>query len=106
MEGDRIREEQNVVETMIRMYCRSLHQEEVPCRECEALLDYTRKRVAGCRFGPDKPFCSNCQVHCFRPEMRQRIRAVMRFSGPRMILVHPTMAIRHFVASARAVWSR
>jgi hypothetical protein len=27
--------------------------------------------------------------------MRERMRQVMRFAGPRMILFHPIMAIRH-----------
>ena len=31
------------------------------------------------------------------PEMRQRIRQVMAFSGPRMLLYHPGMAIWHLV---------
>ena len=31
--------------------------------------------------------------------MRQKIRAVMRFSGPRMIFYHPVMAIRHLSES-------
>jgi hypothetical protein len=29
--------------------------------------------------------------------MREKIRAVMRFSGPRMLLYHPITAIRHFL---------
>ena len=44
-----------------------------------------------------KTFCSNCKVHCYRPDMRERIRAVMRFSGPRMLLYHPITGIRHFL---------
>lgn len=27
------------------------------------------------------PACKNCTVHCYAPEMRQRIRQVMKFSG-------------------------
>ena len=26
-----------------------------------------------------KTFCSNCRVHCYRSEMREEIRKVMRF---------------------------
>ena len=43
----------------------------------------------------NKTFCSNCKVHCYSPEMREEIKKVMRFSGPRMIAYHPVMAIRH-----------
>ena len=33
--------------------------------------------------------------------MREKIRQVMRFSGPRMILKHPIMAMRHVISSKR-----
>ena len=36
-----------------------------------------------------KTFCSNCRVHCYCPDMREKIRMVMRFSGPRMLFYHP-----------------
>lgn len=48
-----------------------------------------------------KTFCSNCNVHCYKPEMREKIRAVKRFAGPRMILYHPSAAIRHMVESRK-----
>ncbi|MDR2525428.1 MAG: nitrous oxide-stimulated promoter family protein, partial [Oscillospiraceae bacterium] len=35
---------------------------------------------------------------CYRADMREKIRAVMRYAGPRMLLHHPVMAIRHFIA--------
>ena len=31
--------------------------------------------------------------------MRDQIRTVMRYSGPRMMTVHPVMAIRHLIES-------
>ena len=43
----------------------------------------------------EKENCSNCKVHCYKPEMREKIRAVMRFSGPRMIFRHPVTAVHH-----------
>jgi hypothetical protein len=33
--------------------------------------------------------------------MRERIREVMRYSGPRMLLSHPLMAIRHLIDGLR-----
>lgn len=44
-----------------------------------------------------KTFCSNCKVHCYKPEMREKIRQVMRFAGPWMLLYHPGAAIRHML---------
>ena len=58
-------------------------------------------RIEKCPFMETKTFCSNCRVHCYRAEMREKIREVMRFSGPRMIFYHPVMAVRHVVSSIR-----
>ena len=33
--------------------------------------------------------------------MREQIRTVMRYSGPRMIFVEPKMAIRHLITSKK-----
>ncbi|MCL4190388.1 MAG: nitrous oxide-stimulated promoter family protein, partial [Thermoguttaceae bacterium] len=38
--------------------------------------------------------------------MRERIRAVMRFSGPRMMLRHPLLALRHQIDSIRSSTER
>lgn len=48
-----------------------------------------------------KTFCSNCRVHCYKPEMREKIREVMRFSGPRMIFYHPVPAVYHVICTVR-----
>ena len=48
-----------------------------------------------------KKFCSCCKVHCYKSGMREKIREVMRFSGPRLIFYHPIMAVRHIVESVK-----
>ena len=94
--------EKETVSLMIRLYCRKKHgQGKALCPSCAELEAYAKKRSDLCPFMETKTFCSNCSVHCYRPEMRERIRAVMRFSGPRMILVHPVMAMRHLIESRR-----
>lgn len=40
-----------------------------------------------------KTKCHKCSVHCYMPEMRERIKEVMRYSGPRMLLHHPVEAM-------------
>lgn len=45
----------------------------------------------------EKKNCNQCPNHCYAPDKREEIRAVMRFSGPRMLLVHPVAAIRHLL---------
>ena len=75
------------------------------CPQCQALLDYAHKRLEHCKFGEDKPSCTRCPVHCYKPAMREQIRQVMRYSGPRMLLHDPIMAIRHLWDFLRAKFS-
>ena len=72
------------------------------CPECAALLDYALRRLDSCRFGNDKPSCRKCPVHCYRADMRERIRTVMRWAGPRMIFRHPIAATRHLLRELRS----
>lgn len=94
--------EKRTVALMISIYCRKNHgTKQELCPECQELHDYAVRRSDKCPFMETKTFCSNCRVHCYRPEMREKIRAVMRFSGPRMIFYHPIMAIRHVIESKK-----
>ena len=102
--------EQRVVESMILLYCRKNHQynsqnkdnhHQGMCDDCFQLLEYSQARSEHCPFMESKTFCANCRVHCYKPEMREKIRTVMRFSGPRMLFHHPGMAIWHLVCSKR-----
>ena len=65
------------------------------CGECRELLEYSLARLEHCKFGNTKTKCHKCPVHCYRPDMREKIRTVMRFSGPRMLLYHPLEALRY-----------
>ena len=95
MNNTRIEEEKTVVEQMIRLYCRKREGNAQLCPTCWKLLDYAHRRLDRCRYGEDKPTCKKCPIHCYKPEMKERIRMVMRWSGPRMMLYHPLAAIRH-----------
>ncbi len=94
--------EKMIVSEMIALYCRKNHgTKKGLCPDCAELEKYARLRSDKCPFMETKTFCSNCKVHCYKPEMREKIRNVMRFSGPRMLTVHPIMAIRHVIESKR-----
>lgn len=94
--------EQQVVACMIGLYCRKKHHTKgTLCPDCAALLEYARARSQRCPFMEQKTFCSRCPVHCYRPEMREKIRQVMRFSGPRVLLVHPMLALYHMAETLR-----
>ena len=88
--------EMATVKKMLEIYCRAHHGNNLSlCEECEALFDYARARVERCPHMETKTFCSACQTHCYAPKMREKIREAMRYSGPRMLLHAPVMALRH-----------
>jgi hypothetical protein len=97
MKSGRIQREKKTVNKMITLYCRYQHSSKALCNDCRELIDYSDARLDHCRFGKDKPVCANCSVHCYKPEMREKIQEVMRFSGPRMIMRHPCLAIMHII---------
>ena len=94
--------EKKVVNKMIYIYCRSKHQSvNGLCNDCESLNNYASERLERCPFGEDKPTCDTCTVHCYKKDMRDRIKEVMRFSGPRMVFIHPIDAIRHLLSQRK-----
>lgn len=95
--GSHILREKVTIEKMILYYCERKHKTSRIglCEECADLLAYAHERLDNCRFGDAKPTCRNCPVHCYKPSMREKIRKVMRFSGPRLMIRSPTEWIRH-----------
>jgi hypothetical protein len=91
----RIESESKVIAGMIEMYCRKFHKQKNLCSDCQELASYAGMRLKICPFGNDKTFCSNCKVHCYKTAMREKIRKVMRFSGPRLLFRHPIMLFKH-----------
>ena len=82
---------------MVGIYC-SAHHGDSPddlCDSCRGFLDYADVRLDKCPYGEDKPTCSNCPIHCYKPERREQAKAIMRYAGPRMLLRHPLLAIAH-----------
>ena len=98
-------EEQEVegVGRMITYYCKKKHggDGKTRCAECEELYQYVKVRRHNCPFGDDKPFCANCKIHCYKPDMREKIRAVMRYAAPRVTLFHPIMSFRHLAETMK-----
>lgn len=88
-----------VVALMIEKYCRGNHGSKKGqlCAECRELFEYAKLRREKCPHGDSKPFCSNCSIHCYKPDMKEKIRLVMRYSGPRMITDHPVIAMKHLI---------
>lgn len=94
--------EKRLLAEMISLFCEKKHRiKDGLCGECEKLLLYAENRSDKCPFMETKTFCSNCTVHCYNPDMREQIRKVMRFSGPKMLLYHPVLAIKHVIESKK-----
>ncbi len=98
----RMRREFNTFQCMIRMYCRKHHNtRRALCPECAELLEYARTRLAQCPFQEAKTTCAKCPIHCYKPAMREKTRAIMRFAGPRMTYCHPILALWHCLDGRR-----
>ncbi len=91
--------EVKTAELMIDIFCHGQHsRRDGLCPECRGLLDYVRLRLERCPLREDKPKCSKCSVHCYKPDMREKIRAVMKYAGPRMLCRHPILSGRHYLS--------
>ncbi|MDH6354795.1 hypothetical protein M2132_001126 [Dysgonomonas sp. PH5-45] len=95
--------EKKIVSLMISVYCSAKHSSPKGrlCHSCSELEAYAHQRLQKCIYGEDKPTCKQCPVHCYKPSMKVQMQEVMRFSGPRMILVHPIAAIKHLLKELR-----
>ena len=111
-------EEAEMVSQMIALYCRGNHADRPHaesgvtakvgrhtvelCEECAELHDYACLRVQRCPQMATKTFCSVCPTHCYKPAMREKIRVVMRWSGPRMLRYRPVKAMEHAIVTVKA----
>lgn len=95
---NRIEREKYTIRVMIGMFCRAHHDtHDGLCPDCQALYDYAMQRIDKCPFIQNKPTCAKCPIHCYRKDMRERVRQVMRYAGPRMAFLHPILTIMHYV---------
>ena len=90
---NRVRFERETVSLMIGIYCRDVHGNLSLCAECTRLRDYAFTRIEKCTLHPTKPVCSECKIHCYQPIMRDQVRQVMRYAGPRMFTRYPLRAL-------------
>ena len=102
----RVREKRTISQ-MVALYCADNHEAadrtetahcgEAVCDECARIDAYAVLRTERCRKMDVKTSCDECENHCYKPEERERIRAVMRYAGPRMLWKHPVAAVRHLL---------
>jgi len=98
----RIAREKRTIRAMVSIYCRAHHPAaDRLCDECGELLDYAFCRLDRCPYAAKKPACTDCPIHCYKPAMKEQVKAVMRYAGPRMLLQHPILALRHWLDGLR-----
>ena len=100
---ERLEREKLTVRRMVEVYCRKHHRSDkgALCGECSALLEYALQRLEKCPKGNAKSSCRKCEIHCYAPLRREKMRQVMRYVGPRMIFIHPWSAILHLLSEIR-----
>jgi len=98
-----IQRERKTIDAMIALFCHDQHASKGGlCVECAALAVYAWQRIECCPYGEDKPTCAKCPIHCYKPERREQIRGVMRYSGPRMLLHRPILTLGHMLEGRKA----
>lgn len=93
----RIAREKKTIDKMVHVYCKGNHKTkgEQLCAECTEFLSYALMRLDKCPFQEEKSTCGKCLVHCYQPQMREKAKKVMRYSGPRLLLRAPSLAFHH-----------
>ena len=104
--------EARTISQMIALYCAGNHSGdardhvsacgEPVCAACKEMDDYANLRTMRCPRMESKASCDGCPHPCYHPAMREQIRALMRYAGPRMLTRHPVAAMRHLLAKAAA----
>jgi Nitrous oxide-stimulated promoter len=107
LEAGRLHREWQTMQAMVGIFCND-HGHYCPpgqglCVDCARFLAYAERRLQKCPYGPAKPTCAKCPIHCYKPAPREFAREVMRYAGPRMLWRHPWLSLTHLLDKARHV---
>ena len=93
----RITREKKTINKMVHVYCKGKHDSKGNqlCDDCNEFLLYAYMRLDKCPFQEEKSTCGKCLVHCYRPDMRDKAKKIMRYSGPRLIYKSPILSLHH-----------
>ena len=89
---ERLEREMKTIMVMLDLYCKSEHGREKLCDDCTKLKNYAFFRLTQCPFQAEKPSCQNCVIQCFKPDMRDFMKKVIRKTGTRLLLKYPILA--------------
>lgn len=95
-----ISRKKSIVSLMINLYCKKHHNaSNPPCNSCNDLIVYSHKKIKNCPIIKANTSCANCNIKCYNQAMQDKIKKVMRYSGPRMIFYHPIVTLKHLFYS-------
>ena len=95
--------EYRTLKAMVVIYCQHHHATPALCDDCQDFLHYAHTRLDRCPYGEDKPTCKQCPIHCYKADYKAKSQAIMRYAGPKMLIHHPVLAIRHLMAGKKAI---
>ncbi|WP_298943328.1 nitrous oxide-stimulated promoter family protein [uncultured Psychromonas sp.] len=96
----KLADEFKTITLMTTLYCNA-HHPKGRCEDCQALLSHARQKLDRCVYGQDKPACKLCPVHCYKPHYREKTKVIMQYAGPKMLLKHPILTIKHIIKGAK-----
>ncbi|WP_210499268.1 nitrous oxide-stimulated promoter family protein [Vibrio crassostreae] len=102
----KLEQEFKTVKLMVEIYCKAHHENtdnKSLCEKCQELIEYANVRLDRCPYGDAKPTCNKCPIHCYKPEQKEFMRDVMRFSGARMVIPHPILSVKHLLKERQPV---
>jgi len=100
--ANRMQREAKTIKVMTAIYCRHHHKLAVSdCPSCLEIYNYVLDRLHYCPYQGGKTSCKNCPIYCYKPSMKEMVKKVMRYAGPRMVLRHPVLTLFHFIDDRR-----
>lgn len=83
---------------MIRIYCHHQNHTEgkTLCPDGQELEDDCHFRLSKCPWKERKPFCSNCPIHCYNAEHREKFVRSCVFRGQECFLFIPSWQFATF----------
>lgn len=103
--ADRIQRDLRTLQAIGSIYCRAHHADRPKnsagmCAECSATISFTHDRAANCP-NNHQGNCQDCAIKCNRGNQQQRIRAIMAYAAPRMMVRHPLMTLEYLAKKRR-----
>ena len=96
LQTKKLKLEFKTIKAMVSIYCKKKHLQDTGiCSTCQTLIDYAHEKLDRCPYGELKPACNKCPIHCYKKNEREQVRTIMRYAGPRMLLKHPILALKH-----------